>query len=419
MALLPLFRPAALAAQRHETLGTVSLASPVSFAVLSGLFGALAIGLGAFAWLGEYTAHQTLSGRVVPMGGIVDVTSPQSGSLIEKHVTVGQSVAVGEPLYVISAERNSLGYGPTQVAIGELLERRRASLVRQVDSTRELENGEREALANRLAALERERHTLDTARDAQRERVALAVAAAQRYGHLRALGHLAEEQSAQKEAELLEQRARLTALERDLAALARLRAELEGRVATLEPQYVTQLAELEGSLAAIELEIAENEARRAVVVAAPQAGVATAVGGELGQAVEPGEWLLSLVPQSARLVAELYAPSRAVGFIARGDAVRLRHAAFPYQKFGHAHGTVLEVSATPLGAVGAGATSAPRGEPLYRIVVALDSATVLAHGVARPLLAGMSVEADVLLETRRLYEWLFEPLFAMARRLEG
>jgi membrane fusion protein len=123
--------------------------------------------------------------------------------------------------------------------------------------------------------------------------------------------------------------------------------------------------------------------------------------------------LAALVPEDARLVAELYAPSRALGFVEPGDVVRLRHAAFPYQKFGHAMGAVLEISAAPLGA--AAASAAVRGEPLYRVVVALDSQTVLAQGVERPLLAGMSVEAEVLLETRRLYEWLFEPLLGLAR----
>jgi hypothetical protein len=29
----------------------------------------------------------------------------------------------------------------------------------------------------------------------------------------------------------------------------------------------------------------------------------------------------------------------------------------------------------------------------------------------------MAVEADVLLETRRLYEWAFEPLYALGARL--
>lgn len=414
---LPLFRPAALAAERHSALGAVALASPISFIVLSALLGAIAAAFVTFAWLGEYTAHQTLHGSVLPVGGIVDVTSPQLGTLLERHVVAGRRVAAGEPLYVVSGERTSPGAGPTQAAIGEQLARRHASLTRQVAMTRALERAERTALANRLAALEREVRTLDVALGAQRERLALAAAGAERFARLRALGHVAEEQRALKEAELLEQRTRLTTLERELAALTRQRVELEGRGAALGPEYDNAIAELERSLAATELDIAANEAQRAVIVTAPRAGVATVVVGEVGQTVEPGALLAAIVPEDARLVAELHAPSRAVGFIAPGDAVRLRHAAFPYQKFGHAHGTVLEVSATPLGAR-TGVTSPARGEPLYRIVVALDSPTVLAYGVAHPLLAGMSVEADVLLETRRIYEWLFEPLFAMAGRLE-
>jgi membrane fusion protein len=37
--------------------------------------------------------------------------------------------------------------------------------------------------------------------------------------------------------------------------------------------------------------------------------------------------------------------------------------------------------------------------------------------VPRPLLAGMAVEADVLLERRRLYEWVLEPLYTVTGRL--
>jgi membrane fusion protein len=43
---------------------------------------------------------------------------------------------------------------------------------------------------------------------------------------------------------------------------------------------------------------------------------------------------------------------------------------------------------------------------------------VSAYGEDRPLLPGMEVETDVLLETRRLYEWVLEPLYAMAARLD-
>jgi membrane fusion protein len=55
-------------------------------------------------------------------------------------------------------------------------------------------------------------------------------------------------------------------------------------------------------------------------------------------------------------------------------------------------------------------------EPLYRIKAALDSQTVLAYGRPQPLQAGMQVEADILLDRRRLIEWIFEPLLSLAGR---
>jgi membrane fusion protein len=57
-------------------------------------------------------------------------------------------------------------------------------------------------------------------------------------------------------------------------------------------------------------------------------------------------------------------------------------------------------------------SSAGGAEPMFRITVALDGPPV-----AEPLSAGMRLQADVLLERRRLVEWLFEPLLGLRRRL--
>jgi membrane fusion protein len=51
------------------------------------------------------------------------------------------------------------------------------------------------------------------------------------------------------------------------------------------------------------------------------------------------------------------------------------------------------------------------GEPMFRITVALDQ-----PATAMPLAAGMRLQADVLLERRRLIEWLFEPLLGWRSR---
>jgi membrane fusion protein len=229
---------------------------------------------------------------------------------------------------------------------------------------------------------------------------------------MHARGFLSDEQWAMREAELLEQRSALEALERESAKLVRLTAELDEQLETLAPRYANAIAELERALASSDVELAENEARRATALTAPQPGTVTGFTAEPGQPVQLGAVLARIVPVEPTLIAELFAPSRAVGFVAAGDDVRLRYAAFPYQKFGHARGTVVAVSATTVAA-----DTARGGEPLYRVAVALDAQTVTAYGVQRPLLAGMSVEADVLLERRRLYEWVLEPLFSLAGRV--
>lgn len=408
----PLFRAAAVAARKQDGLGAIVLVRPISFAFLTGFAGVVAGALVALACLASYTAHATLRGRLMPEGGVIDVTSQQAGTIVEKRAGEGESVAAGEALLVLSSERLTRSGAALAAAVGAELTQRRASLTAQIDNTRKLESTERAALSARRAALAAETASLAEALAAKRRRVALAERAVQRYADVRARGLLSEEQLAMREAELLEQQSGLEAIERESAALVRVTAELDERLESLEPRYANAVAELERALAAAERELVENDAQRATIVTAPQPGTLTGVAAEVGQSVEPGAVLARIVPNGPPLVAELLAPSRAVGFVAVGDAVRLRYAAFPYQKFGHARGTVAAVSAATVAG-----DAARGGEPLYRVVVALESQSMSAYGVPRRLLPGMAVEADVLGERRRLYEWVLEPLYALAGRI--
>jgi len=410
---LPLFRPAAVAAQRHDWHGRIVLTRAWSLTVLGALLAAAACSLVSLAWFGSYTAHTTLRGRLVVARGVVEVTSSAAGTIVERHAGEGKRVTAGETLYVVSSESFSQAGAATGQEIATQLARRRASLVAQIASTAELARTERETLGLRRAALLAELASLDEALAAERRRLGLATAAVERYASMLAQGFVAEEQWAQHEAALLEQRSRIDTLQRERAGLTRLDAELEGRAATLPLEHAHAVAELERAVAGTDLELAENDARRASVVAAPATGTLSAPTGEIAEPVERGQILARIVPDDAVLEAELLAPSRAVGFVTAGGEVRLRYAAFPYQKFGQAAATVVSVSEAPL----APSAAAARSEPVYRVVVALRSQAVMAYGTPRTLRPGMEVEADVLLETRRLYEWALEPLYALAGRL--
>lgn len=138
---------------------------------------------------------------------------------------------------------------------------------------------------------------------------------------------------------------------------------------------------------------------------------------ELEPAVDAGNAL------DAPLQAHLYAPSRTAGFVQPGQTVWLRYAAYPYQKFGLAQGEVFDVSRTPIasqdlpfGQQQALSQAAQSTEPLYRITVNLVSQIIHAYGRSQLLKPGMALEADVAQDRRAVWEWVLEPLLAVATK---
>ena len=146
-----------------------------------------------------------------------------------------------------------------------------------------------------------------------------------------------------------------------------------------------------------------------------------------GAKADTGAPLLSIVPPTMQLEAHLYGPSRAVGFVRPGQRVLLRYQAYPYQRFGHYEGVIASVSRAALSPGElppqlAGLTSltgSAGAEPIYRITVTLASQSVTAYGEQVPLQAGMTLEADVALERRRLFEWMLDPLYTVTGRQRG
>jgi membrane fusion protein len=54
------------------------------------------------------------------------------------------------------------------------------------------------------------------------------------------------------------------------------------------------------------------------------------------------------------------------------------------------------------------------GELFYIASLALEKKTVLAYGKQEFLQPGMGFEANLILDTRTLLEWVFEPLFSIS-----
>ncbi len=415
-----LFRQQAVDFQRQKPYGTVLLLRPLSHRLLTATFSLFALALIVFFMGFSTTRKAHVQGLLLPDAGVIRVQSSQAGQLSRALVHEGQKVRRGELMFVLNTERSNADAGSAERAVAELLRQRHSSFAQELRQSGEQAQQKALAQARREEDLQSELGQLAGQVSLQQQRVSLAEQAYHRFEELRATSFVSAALLQDKQAELLDQRQRLADLLRmqlsKKSELSGVQAERqEGR---LQAQREAQA--LQRSAAAVEQELTENEARSQTLIRAPQDGIVTAIGVTPGQVVTPAVVLASLLPEGAQLEAEVYAPSRAVGFITPGMDVLVRYQAYPHQKFGQHHARVKEITHTsmPSEELPAGLASVfKENEPLYKIRLSLDRQAITAYGKDVPLKSGMLLDASVQLETRRLYEWAIEPLFSITGRL--
>lgn len=152
------------------------------------------------------------------------------------------------------------------------------------------------------------------------------------------------------------------------------------------------------------------------VVTSPINGRVAALLPQPGQTLAAGGLVAIIVPQDSQLIAELYVPSRAAGFIREGQDVRLMYQAFPHQQFGAGTGRIVDMGGAILNPGDISSPGIPLAEPVFRTRVELTNDYVEAYGERIPLQPGMVLTADIVIDRRTLWEWLLDPLYAAGRR---
>ncbi|WUR11429.1 HlyD family efflux transporter periplasmic adaptor subunit [[Empedobacter] haloabium] len=409
-----LFRREAIEANQPHWLGDIVVIQPPSARLVSCLTAAVLAGLLLLLGCGEYTRRTPVSGRLVPAAGLVQVYTNQAGIVVKRYVAEGEPVRAGQAMYAISGERQSGTEADTQMAISRELAARRDSVQAELATKQEVLRDQERRIGRAIGKLRDELARADEQIVDQGRRLTLEAATAARYQELFNTGYVSGELLKEKQGQLLDQKSRLTALQRERMVVSRGIDEKQDELADLQARHASDAAALTRQLSQNRQDWSAAELRRREVIVAPRAGVATGIAVEAGQTVTAGTALASIVPSGSRLQARLYAPSKAIGFIAVGDQVKLRYEAFPYQRFGLAEGRVVSISRAPVAvtvALNAGTVQPPAAQ--YEIVVELARQTILVAGVERPLPPGMLLDADILSETRRLYQWLFVPFYEL------
>ncbi len=409
----PLFR--AIAPDAGTASGSGSLRS-LRWTLPTLLLAGAMLGAAIFAATASYARRQPTIGALAPAAGAVRIAPPRAGTLAALHVAQGEAVEAGAPLFTLDFGQSLDGGGTLDAALREALDRQETLLREQLAAETLRSTTERARLEARLAGLQAETRALAAQRDLQSRRADLAEERALAASDLRRRGLISETEARAREDAALSQRLDLAALDQRLAAMTQDAAQTALQRDTLGAESADREARLRAGLADTAKQRAEIAAQRALVVRAPVAGRVTALQAAPGQRADPARPLLTLVPQDSALRAELFVPSRAIGFVQPGQAVRLMYDAFPFQHFGTHGGVVESVSAAMVAPEDVAGPVKPQG-PAYRVSVRLDRETMQAAGRALPLQPDMTLRADIVLEQRSLLAWVLEPLFAARGRM--
>ncbi len=415
-----IFRPEVSEKNSESWLGEIRLSSPISHRVWA--IAAVVCTSLLLAWLifGEYTRRGHVTGVLVPVGGFARIKARAPGAVSRILVHEGGRVSVGDALIEIDNDRYTEANESLAGDVALTFEQEKRTLQEDIESARRASVRKKRDLQRQQTLIREQIARADEMLALFREEAKSQAALLSKIEPASVQGFVSSVQVQQQRSSVATANA---AVNRQITEKLLLEQQL--RVIDTEfAQLPDDLnSEINGSLRQLARSQAatdRNEADRKTVVRAMVDGTVSSVLVHPGQTVGVNSSLLSIVPSDAPLEAELYVSNSIVGFVRQGDTVSLRYQAFPYQKFGVHSARVEYVSAGVLSPAEIAEVAGPGNiaEPMYRVRASLRRQTIDIYGEKKTLAAGMAVNGAIMLDRRRVYEWIFEPMYAMRRKME-
>jgi hemolysin D len=431
------FQPALLQVQSRPP-------APLGRGVLYVLLGFVAAAL-AWAALAKLDIVATAEGKLVPAGYLKIVQPSEQGVIKEIFIREGELVREGQVLMrmdtaLLAADGRALTaeYDTKRLALRRIEAQLAGKpLARKADDPPGLYSqlqaqyaanvaAYQNALAQEGSVLDRARHDLAAANEVRAK--LLAVLPHYREQE-RAFEKLAKDGFAgrlmytDKQRERIEKEQDLKSQEFAIAAAQATIAQSEKRLVQISADYQRSLqaerAEAAPQAERLREELAKQQHRHGLLeLRAPQSGTVKDLATHTpGTVVAPGTILMTIVPEGEQLRAEVWVSNDDIGFVRAAQSAKIKLAAFTFQKYGMAEGTVAQVSADATEAPnpntrsgGLAGRDRPAGALAFRTLVDLKDQHLESDGHRYALAPGMQVVAEIHLGERSVLEYLLSPV---------
>lgn len=407
-----LFRSEVIEFKKERLWGDIILAQPLSAVVVTPIIIFFLTLLVLYVSFGTFTRKETVIGYLVPEQGLVQISSQTPGTLSEVLVQPGQIVSEGEVLFRINTSQSMDDGDLVSNRMRELLMMQKQHIDDSIIRLQTNNQRKKSHLTTSKHNIIRQLEQLSRQRSLQLERLK---SAQERYDTMVPLQErrlISNTDLQNQHQTLLDEKQRYEQLEHSLIAE---QARLDDTLFQLN-QLSSDLDEARDQLFAesrrVDQQLLQLKSEESFSIRAPSSGRISSLQAHIGQTIESNRPLVAILPLEDELMVDLFVSTRSIGFIQPGQSIRLRYDAFPYERFGLHHGVIEEVANTILAPQD---VKAPfqLNQPVYRVRASLSHHSIKAFGNEFPLQAGMTLEADVLLDTRPLYQWLLKPLFSL------
>jgi len=402
--------------------------SPVGRMVLWSIVGILVAAL-IWVFVGEVDEVAVARGKVVPVGNVKVVQSPNKGIIKELNVKEGDYVEQGQPLLVLDTTKTQADVDNLrkQVAYYDMTVKRLQAEMndqpfvppvskdldkKDVEAQKALYQSRRVKLAadreKTMAVIAQQEAAIQSSQATQQKYASLLAVAQEKEARLNEL----YSQDAVSYFQLLEARQTRVDYQKSAEAMkeeilkgqAQL-AEARNTLATIDSAYrqetMTQLVEAKKQLNSYQEELTKaNETNAQSVITAPVSGrINQLTVHTVGGVVTESQSLMMVVPEDSTMEIEVYADNKDIGFIELGQEAEVKVETFNFQKFGMLNAEVSEIS--PDAVVN---NQDKELNQKYRLYLSLDKDE---SGIS--IQPGMNVTAEIKIKKKRIIDFFLDP----------
>jgi len=368
--------------------------------------------LGIFCFKGTYTRKEQAPGVVVPSRGVIRIIPKRDGIIQRIHFKVGNSVVKGDSLFTVNTDKQlPEGTTATKSAI-QKIEQTKTAITKQQSNAKEEAAFKTKRLQSQIQSLEERVFRVGEQIDTQIKAVELEKNLLKNYKNL-------FNQEAASSLELNRQEKQHLIAIRTLQVLSDEKENFQAEKRDKELQIDSikiatqkELSLLEEKLSFTEQSLNKEISNEKFIIQAPVSGQIASIIANHGQSINNQQALATLLPEGTRLEVKLYISPKAIGFIKSGQKVKLRYESFPYQKFGSHEGKITDISSS---VVLAKDLDFPiiQQKSAFVATVEIEKDFFIYDGQIISLQPGMISSTDIILENRKIWEWILEPLISL------